>query len=193
MDERLLYSLCSGRGGQFYGYRVSDLTLKHLLGLFVLDSPYALGGDVADEDVVLAARLFASGDDVEWMAALGGGGWWERVGGFFKGLRYGRRDRRVREREKLEEWLEGEMLVPRVLPGGSVGRKLKIHWLLHLVSNVMRECGCGMREAWWMRFSDVAWVKLSWDEMDGREFTLLSDDLVEEFRELGWSMEELGL
>ena len=189
MDDRLISALSSGRGSHVYGYRVSDLTLRHVLGLFYLDSPYARGGMVDDADVVQAARLFASRNDKEWWAALGAGGFWEVL---FKGLRYGKIKRRLAEQERLEEWLDCEQLGPQLLPNKG-GKKLKLHWMVTLLASVMRETGCTMAEAWWMRFADVTWAKISWAEQDGAEFVLLDDQLTKEFLEMGYTMEDLGL
>ena len=122
---------------------------------------------------------------------MGRGTWRERVVSIWRGLRYGKLKKRDVEREKLESWLEREMCAPKLLPGAKGGRKLRCSWLVVLLSRVMRECGVTADEAWWMRFSDLAWVKLAWDELDGAEFELLTDELAEELKELGWTDEDL--
>lgn len=192
MDERLIVALSSGGGGSCYGYHLSDLTLRHVLGLLMLDSPVLSGGYADDLDVVMAARLLSSSDDASWWGALGRGSRWERWCAWWRGLRYGKMSRRERERENLFSWLEGEMLGPRLLDGKG-GKALKVHWLVVMVCVAMRECGCSMGEAWWMRFSDIGWARLTWAEQDGAEFTLLTDGLIEEMREMGYTDEDLGI
>lgn len=193
MDSRFLYAMSGERGGQVYGFRVRFLTLRHVLGLYLIDSPYVLGGEVDDMDVVLAARVLASRDEAAWLKSLGKGGCWERFKSKLAGFYYGKESRREAQRVRLEEWLDREMCTPRVLTGDQKGRRLRCEWLVVLVAKAMRESGVAVETAWWMRFADVAWVKLAWDECDGAEFEILTDELEAELKDLGHTDEDLGI
>lgn len=193
MDQRFLASSSPVRGIRVFGYRVFGLSLRHVWALELLGSPYARGGEVSPEDAVEAALVLSCRSDEQLAGVLAAGGGlrlgWRRVCGLVRGLIYGRR--LSRECAKLSDLFEREMLTPRIMNQGEAkGRKLSSPWLNVLRCRIAAKCGMSLADAWWVRFSDAAWAGITWQELEGAEFHLLTDELMAELEELGWTEED---
>lgn len=173
-------------GVRVMGERLSRLTLRHLFTLRVQENPMATQGrELTATDVMLAARVCGarSEEDLgerlrEVDSGLG------RLRIFARAWRW--RRSYVREMLKLRSWLDGELAgMPEILPGVPGKRKkYQTDWVLVLVAKLIRE-GMGRTEAWWTPLAEAGHLRLAWEEMDGAEFTVLTDELRAELEEMG--------
>lgn len=167
------------------GEHLERLTLRHLFVLLLQENPVVGRGGAGYGEALLAARVLGARDEEDlrrrltecdrrtgrWMVALRAA-WWRR--------------RAAGEMYTLRRWLEAELgAMPELLPGAPGKRRpFQIDWLVVLVAKLVRE-GMMLEEAWWTPAAQAGHLRLAWEEMDGKEFTVLTDELQAELEEMG--------
>jgi len=185
-------SVFSGGGGRVFGYRLSTLSLRHMMALEAMESPVLTGEMVDEIDVIMACRILSARNDRELEKVLHAEpGWigkklfWLRCA--FYSFSAGK------QMAKWAAWQTDEGYFPKFKRKGKKGggRSMKSCYLLVLAVRAVKTYGVSMAEAWWLRFSDVCHVTLAGVEVDGGEVSIYSDADVKKLLELGWKEEEL--
>lgn len=189
MDERTGEAMRPeyGAGVRVFGQRLRRLMLRHVFVLEWLGNGLMVrrpGEEVSPGEVLLAARVCGAQreEELERVLALAE----SRVGRWRIGWQ-GFRSRRGfwRGYAQMKGWMNREMgCLPQVLPGPKAGR-YQAEWTVMLMAKVMRERGCESREAWWTPLGEAMHLRLAWEEQDGKEFRVVTDEFREEMREMG--------
>ena len=89
------------------GYRLDGLSVRHMLGLVLIDSPVLSGyGDFAD--TLLAARILSTRTEEQWKAAVYGGGFLWKFKLFIVSAWYGR-GKFWEHSQALKLWMNQEL------------------------------------------------------------------------------------
>lgn len=171
------------------GERLGRLSLRHVFALRLLESPVvgAAAREARVSDVLLAARVCGAQDEADLRRRLlEPGTRWGRARIALRSWWWTRRPGRLRrEWMALRHWLAAEWAgCPQLLPSAG-SRKYQLDWTVLLAARVMRETGCARTAAWWWPAAEAVHMRLAWEEMDGKEFRVLTRDLRDELREMG--------
>lgn len=171
------------------GVRLRPFSLWHWRTLGMLGSPFTEGEIAEDEDLLLAVEVcrLKPFSRLKFLRA----GWWRRLRMDWRRWLY--RPAMEEQHEIFEEYLAHYYAGPQVVRRQNAGSsEVKSHPAMYLAAG-LRSMGFGDAEAWSMTPGLARWWIAAGREFAGDELNIVSEQMIRDAIEAGYTTEEMGL